>query len=91
MEDQHGGGNRVAQESYLAEVRENERPKEGRGVGPGGAPGGAEGEPLKWWTSTLQMGVRWLGLPGSMPHVYPFMYMCFREGRQGGKSTRWHV
>lgn len=29
LEEHHGGGNRVAQETWLADVRDNERPKEG--------------------------------------------------------------
>ena len=31
LEDHQGGGNRVAQETYLAQVRDEERPREGHG------------------------------------------------------------
>lgn len=33
LEDHHGGGNRAAQETYLAQVRDDERPREGHGGG----------------------------------------------------------
>ena len=36
LEDQHGGGNRAAQETYLAQVRDEERPREGHREDDGG-------------------------------------------------------
>lgn len=80
LEDHHGGGNRVAQETYLAEVRDNERPKEG-GVPWEGLRVGQVGDlrlfiefmefiHLKWLTSPVQMVVHVWVFVGVESHLW---------------------